>query len=99
MVNSKILKIRLIRIISKILIFSLILVFLFKLINIQNKNIQNQKKLEEYTNELEETKAENEKLIKEINEELTDEYKEKYAREHLNMIKKGERVIYDVTKE
>ena len=99
MKNSKIFRIHLIRTISKIFIFSLILVFLFKLINIQNKNIRKQKKLNEYERRLEEKKIENEKIKKEIKEELTDEYREKYARENLNMTKKGERIIYDITKE
>ncbi len=100
MKNLKLLKTTpLIKILIKILIFSLILIFLFKLINIQNKNIKKQKELEEYEKKLSGKIKENEKIKKEIKEGMSDKYKEEYARRELNMAKAGERIIFDVTKE
>lgn len=99
MKNFKILKTRLIKILIKILISFLILVFLFKLINIQNKNIKKQKELEEYEKKVSDKIKENEKIKQEIEKGMSDEYKEQYAREELNMAKAGERIIFDVTKE
>ncbi len=99
MKNFKLLKTRLIKILIKILISFLILVFLFKLINIQNKNIKKQKELEEYEKKVSDRIKENEKIKQEIEKGMSDEYKEQYAREELNMAKAGERIIFDVTKE
>lgn len=99
MKNVRLLKARLIKMLIKILIFSLILVFLFKLINVQNENIKKQKELEEYGKKVSEKTKENEKIKKEIKRGMSDEYKEQYARKELNMTKAGERVIFDVTRE
>lgn len=90
---------RLIKILIKVLIFSLIFVFLFKLVSIQNKNIKKQKKLEEYKSKVTEKIKENENIKMQIEKGMSDEYKEKFAREELNMSKIGERIIFDVTKE
>ena len=99
MKNFRIFKFLLIRIILKILIFSLIFIFLFKLINVQNNNIEKQKELEEYEKKLAEAKNENKKIKNQIENKMNDENKEKLAREELNMVKAGEMVIYDVTKD
>ncbi len=99
MKKFELLKTRLVKILIKFFISFLILIFLFKLINIQNKNIKKQKELEEYEKKISEKLKENEKIKKEIKKGMSDEYKEQYARGELNMTKAGERVIFDVTKE
>lgn len=99
MKNNTIFKTRLIKILIKILIFSLIFIFLFKLISIQNKNIKKQKKLEEYETKVAEKIKENNNIKMQIEKGMSDEYKEKFAREELNMSKAGERIIFDITKE
>lgn len=99
MVNSKIFNIKLKRILVKFLILFFIIFFIFKLIDVQKKNIKKEKELKEYNKKIEEQTKKNEYLKTQMNSKLTDEYKEKYAREKLDMTKMGERVIYDITKE
>lgn len=99
MVNSKILKIKLKRILTKILILFLIAFFVFKLIDIQKRNIKKERELKEYNKKIEEQIKKNEYLKDQMNSKVSDDYKEKYARENLDMTKVGERVIYDITKE
>lgn len=99
MKNSEILKIKLRRIILKLLLIFLILIFIYKLINIKNKNIKKEKELTDLNKKIEVNIKNNESLKEQIKNNLTDEFKEKYAREELNMVKYGERVFYDITKE
>ena len=99
MKNSEILKIKLRRIILKLLLILLTLIFTYKLINIKNKNINKEKELADLNKKIEVNIKNNENLKEQIKTNLTDEFKEKYAREELNMVKYGERVFYDITKE
>ncbi len=87
------------RFIVKISIIGLILVFVLKLINLQNNNIKKEKKLEEINKKVEESIKKNQYLKQQINSNMSDSYKEKYARENLDMAKAGERIIFDVTRE
>ena len=77
----------------------LVAFFIFKVVDIQKKNIKKEKELKEYNKKIEEQTKHNEYLKNQMKSRLSDEYKEKYAREKLDMTKVGERVIYDVTKE
>lgn len=99
MLNSKIFKIKLKRVLTKFLIVFLIIFFIFKLVEIQKKNMLKEKELKEYNKKIEEQTKKNEYLKSQMNSKVSDEYKEKYAREKLDMTKVGERVIYDITKE
>lgn len=99
MKSVKIFKTKLRRFLLKISIVLLIFVFVLKLINLQNTNIKKEKELEELNKKVEEKIKENEYLNQQISSNMNDSYKEKYARENLDMIKPGERVIFDITKE
>jgi len=99
MKSVKIFKTKLKRFILKISIVLLIFVFVLKLLNLQNTNIKKEKELEKLNKKVEDKIKENEYLNHQIRSNMNDSYKEKYARENLDMIKAGERVIFDVTKE
>lgn len=99
MLSTKISKIKLKKILIKFLILFLVIFFIFKIIDIQKKNIKREKELKEYIKKIEEQTKKNEYLKNQMNSKINDDYKEKYAREKLDMIKIGERVIYDITKE
>ena len=99
MKSVKIFKTKLKRFILKISIVLLIFVFVLKLLNLQNTNIKKEKELEKLNKKVEDKIKENEYLNQQIRSNMNDSYKEKYARENLDMINSGERVIFDVTKE
>lgn len=99
MKNSIILKIKLRRMILKLSLVFLILLFTYKLINIQSINIKKEKELKELNNKISTNIKNNEILKKQIKFNVTDDFKESYARKNLDMIKNGERVFYDITLE
>ena len=99
MKSVKIFKTKLKRFLLKISIILLIFVFVLKLLNLQNTNIKKEKELEELNKKVEDKIKENEYLNQQIRSNMSDSYKEKYARENLDMIKAGERVVFDVSKE
>ncbi len=83
----------------KIFIIILTVIFILKLIKLQNNNIRKEKELAEINKKVEDQIKENQYIQKQINSNMSNEYKENYAREELNMIRPNERVVFDITKE
>jgi len=84
------------RLLLKVFIVSLSVIFLFRLVKLQNNTMKKETEIKGLTEKLEEKVKENEVLEKQIEKGVSDKATEEYAREKLNMIKKGERVFYDV---
>ncbi len=99
MKNAVILKIKIRRTILKLSLIFLILIFTYKLINIQSANIKKEQELKKLNDEITTNIKNNEILKKQIKFNATDDFKENYARKNLDMIKNGERVFYDITVE
>lgn len=97
--SVKLFKVKLNRFIVKFSIIILLIIFVIKLINLQQTNNKKREELKNINKQIETVVKENLYLKQQIQSNLTDEYKEKYARENLDMVKTGERIFYDTTKE
>ena len=69
----------------------IIVIFLIKLLDIQQKNIKKENELQEIKSKTEAKIRENESLQNKIDSGFTDEFVENFAREHLNMSYPNER--------
>ncbi len=89
--NVKILAIKLRRKAFKLFMISIIVIFLIKLLDVQQKNIKKENELQEIKKKTEAKIRENEDLQNKIDSGFTDEFVENFARENLNMSYPNER--------
>lgn len=78
---------------KNLVILVLCVVFLCGFIKQQNAASRIKKSITEQTEKLNELNELNEKLTEEVDNSQSDEYREKLAREKLNMIKDGEKSV------